>query len=84
MVKYSVANHWYVAVVVPPTGRTRSSGARRQTKTFATEVEAKQFAKAMLTDGLVVTIAGTLSPHEPTRRVVAPSDILNWIEEPEQ
>jgi len=37
----------------------------------------------MLTDGLTVTIAGTLSPHQPTRRTISSSAILDWIEEPE-
>ena len=78
-------NHWYVTVEAPSKWRAKSSRApsRRHTKAFPTEIEAKQFAKTMLTEGLKVTIAVTLSPHRPTRRVIAASAIQDWIEEPE-
>jgi hypothetical protein len=84
-VKYLVANRWYVTIEDPHTGRIKRPGtpSRRKTKSFPIEIEAKLFAKAMLTDGLKVIIAGTLSPHQPTRRLIAPSAILDWIEEPE-
>jgi hypothetical protein len=80
-----MSNQWYVTVEAPYMWRIRPTGvpSRRQTKAFPTEIEAKQFAKAMLTDGLTVTIAGTLSPHQPTRRTISSSAILDWIEEPE-
>jgi hypothetical protein len=50
------------------------------TKGFPTEVEAKQFAKAMLSEELKV-IAGTLSPHQPARRYFPSSEIGQWIED---
>jgi esterase/lipase len=52
------------------------------TKPFPTESEAKQFAKAMLSDGFRVT-AGTLNPHQPRRRTITASEINQWIEESE-
>jgi hypothetical protein len=52
----------------------------RETKSFPTEIEAKQFAIAMLSKGRKVT-AGTLSPHQPIRRTVTASEINQWIEE---
>jgi hypothetical protein len=44
--------------------------------------EAKQFAKAMLSDGIKIMV-GTLQPHQPTRRMVGSSEINQWIEEEE-
>jgi hypothetical protein len=82
-VKHSDANRWYVTVEPGARWRNKSPASyRRQTKAFPTEIEAKLFAKAMLVDGLRVTTAGTLSPHQPTRRVISPSAILDWIDEP--
>jgi hypothetical protein len=78
----AIINHWYVSVEVPSEWRSISPRAPspRQTKAFPTEVEAKQFAKAMLLDGLKVN-AGTLNPHQPIRRQIAASEINRWIEE---
>jgi hypothetical protein len=55
-------NHWYVSVEMgrnwlPTAYRARSA---RQTKAFPTEREAKQFAKAKLSEGLKVS--GHLEP----------------------
>jgi hypothetical protein len=47
--------------------------------TFPTEGEAKQFAKAMLSDGMKI-MAGTLHPHQPIRRIIGSSEINQWIE----
>ncbi|HKH19820.1 MAG TPA: hypothetical protein VKB53_02755 [Gammaproteobacteria bacterium] len=81
--EHSAANRWYVTVEPRTPRRTKSPAPyRRQTKAFPTEIEAKLFAKAMLIDGLRVTTAGTLSPHQPTRRAISPSAILDWIDEP--
>jgi hypothetical protein len=59
----------------PTSYRARSS---RQTRGFATEIEAKQFAKAKLSEEWKVT-AGTLNPHLPRRQMSA-SEINQWIE----
>jgi hypothetical protein len=77
-------NQWFVSIQTPKRWRPSSSRApfARQTKAFPTEIEAKQFAKAMLSEGLKVT-AGTLSPHLPSRRQIATSEISQWIEEKE-
>jgi hypothetical protein len=55
-----IINHWFVSVETSKQERPVSSRAARQSKEFPTEIEAKQFAKAMLSEGLKVT-AGTLS-----------------------
>jgi hypothetical protein len=85
MTRYkSITNHWFVSVETPKHLRLPlfSSAARRprETKSFPTEIEAKQFAIAMLSEGRKVT-AGTLSPHQPIRRTITASEINQWIEE---
>jgi hypothetical protein len=79
-----IANHWFVSVKTPKQRVPVSSRApsARQTKSFPTEIEAKQFAREMLSEGLKVT-AGTLSPHQPLRRQITASEIEKWIEESE-
>ena len=83
--KYTtITNRWYVSVQAPSEWQPNSSRAPfpRKTKSFPTESEAKQFAKAMLSDGCAVT-AGTLTPHPPRRRIITASKIDQWIEEKE-
>jgi hypothetical protein len=77
----TITNHWYVSVQAPSDWRPIISRAsnRRKTKSFPTENEAKQFAKAMVSEGLKV-IAGTLNPHQP-RRTITAAQIDRWIEE---
>jgi hypothetical protein len=80
-----IGNHWFVSVETPKQLRTLSFGAprpARETKAFPTEIEAKRFAIAMLSEGRKVT-AGTLSPHQPIRRTVTASEINRWISERE-
>jgi hypothetical protein len=78
-----ITNQWYVTVEAQTGGELTSSrpASPRHTKTFPTEIEAKEFAKAMLTEGLKVIIAATSAPHQPTRRAIAASAIQDWIEE---
>jgi hypothetical protein len=83
--KYTkITKRWYVSVQAPSEWRPKSSRAPfpRKTKSFPAESEAKQFAKAMLSDGFRVT-AGTLNPHQPRRRIITASEINQWIEEKE-
>ena len=85
MARYKVTtNHWFVSVETPKQLRLLSFGARgpRETKSFPTETEAKQFAIEMLSKGRNVT-AGTLSPHQPIRRTVTASKVHEWIGEEE-
>jgi hypothetical protein len=65
---------WFVSF--RPVG---SSWQARRTKGFATEAEAKRFAKAMLSKKHYIT-AGTITPHQPKRRTIADSEIAQWIE----
>jgi hypothetical protein len=77
-----INNNWYVSTEAPSQWRPTSSRApsSRRTKAFPNEIDAKQFAKAMLSEGLRVT-AGTLNPHWPRRRLIAFPEIGQWIEE---
>jgi hypothetical protein len=68
---------WYVTFEVPTDGTLSRRRHPRLTKTFATEAEAKDFARTKVNDGLIVT-AGTIIPHLP--RVSIPSvEILAWL-----
>jgi hypothetical protein len=71
-------NRWFVSATMPKQGKLR--WALKQIKGFPTETEAKQFAKAMLSDGYNVT-AGTVSPHKPIRRIIASREVYRWVEE---
>jgi len=51
----------------------------RETKTFPTEAEAKQYAKEMLSERSKI-IAGTfLNAHQPVRRIISGSELHRWI-----
>jgi hypothetical protein len=87
MARYTpITNHWFVSVQTPKHLRLRLFSSAvpraRETKSFPTEIGAKQFAKAMLSEGRKVT-AGTLSPHQPIRRTITASEINQWIGEEE-
>jgi len=58
MTRHSVKNLWFVSVEMPKHRRGEQTFAR-QTKTFPTETEAKQFAKEMLSFKNKI-VAGTL------------------------
>jgi hypothetical protein len=70
---------WYVTFEVPMDGTLqRRRRHPRLTKTFVTEAEARDFARAKFIEGLIVS-AGTIIPHLP--RVSIPStEIPAWLE----
>lgn len=70
---------WYVTFEVRKRGLLLRERSPRETKTFATEAEAKLFARAKLDDGLSV-FAGTINPHLP-RRLIPASCIAAWLAE---
>jgi hypothetical protein len=72
-------NHiWYVTFEVPRTGTMVQRRNPRLTKTFETEAEARDFARAKFDGGLIVT-AGTINPHLP-RRAIPSEEIPAWLE----
>jgi hypothetical protein len=82
MARRSVTNRWFVSVKTPRQWRLVSARApARQTKTFSTEGEAKEYAKEMLSDGNKI-IAGTLlSADQAARRIISGWDLRHWTEE---
>lgn len=68
---------WYVTFEIRKSGVLPKQRSPRETRTFATEGEAKQFAREKLEEGLAV-FAGTINPHLP-RRLIPSSDIQAWL-----
>jgi hypothetical protein len=73
---------WYVTFEVRKRGLLLRQRSPRETKTFATEAEAKLFARAKLDEGLAV-FAGTINPHLP-RRLIFSSSIAAWLAEEQE
>ena len=57
---------WYVTFEIRKRGILPKQRASRETRTFATEAEAKIFARSKLKEGLTV-FAGTINPHMRSR-----------------
>lgn len=70
---------WYVTFENRKSGLLPRQRSPRETRTFATEDEAKQFAREKFDQGLAV-FAGTMNPHVP-RRIIAASAIQAWLAE---
>ena len=69
---------WYVSFETP---RDEKRKFARVTETFASEREAKQFAREKFGPTQKIT-AGTINPHMP-KRTVPPMQVLDWVEEPD-
>ena len=70
---------WYVTFELQKRGLL--SGRRRSpraTRRFATETEARNFARAKLDEGLIV-FAGTINPQFP-KQLVTSAEIADWID----
>jgi hypothetical protein len=75
-------NTWYVTFEVQKRGALRRRRSPRATRTFETETEAKNFARAKFNQGLIV-YAGTINPHSP-RQAIPSSSIPSWLESPQE
>lgn len=65
---------WYVAFRQP----NEAPGVYvRNTRTFQTEIDAKQFAQERFSEGCDVS-AGTINPYNP-KKTVGPLQIQNWL-----
>ncbi len=83
MAKHKMAdNHWFVSVETPKQSRRGMRLHARQTKTFLTEVEAKQFAKEILSETKIFMAGTFLSADQPKRRIVSGCHVRRWIDEP--
>lgn len=70
---------WYVTVELRKSGVLPRQRRPRETKTFATEADAKIFARSRADEGLAV-FAGTINPYSP-KRLILSSQISAWLEE---
>lgn len=70
---------WYVTFEVHKRGTLQERRSPRATRTFATEGEARQFARTKFDEGLIVH-AGTLNPHLP-RRTILSGDVPGWLDD---
>jgi hypothetical protein len=68
---------WYVTFEVRRHGVRPKPRSPHETRTFATEADAKTFARAKLEDG-VVLLAGTLNPYSP-KQLIPASCIQSWL-----
>jgi hypothetical protein len=68
---------WYITFETQKHGTLPRRRSPRETRTFASETEAKHFARAKLDEGLVV-FAGTINPHLP-KQIIPSSSILSWL-----
>ena len=73
-----MAPSWYVTFECSR-GLLPKRRSPRETRTFATEGEAKVFARSRLDEGLIV-FAGTINPHLP-RRHIPSSHVHMWLTE---
>jgi hypothetical protein len=72
---------WYVTFENRKRGLLPRRRSPRETRTFASEAEAKTFARAKLDEGLIV-FGGTINPHLP-KRLVPTSSLQLWLAEAE-
>jgi hypothetical protein len=77
-----MTHSWYVTFEVHKRGTLQRRRSPRATKTFETEEEAREFARAKFDEGLIVH-AGTVIPHLP-RRTIPSSDIPAWLDDQHQ
>ena len=83
MARHTVKNHWFVSLEMPKQRRSSAQVFARQTKTFSTEAEAKQFAKEMLSNKYKIVAGTLLGTDQPARRFISGSQLHRWIEEEE-
>ena len=70
---------WYVSYIAG--GPMFDERPHRATKTFASEDEAKEFARTRIEAGDQTLIAGTINPVQP-KRVISSASILAWLDGP--
>ena len=68
---------WYVTFEVRKRSTLPKQRSPRETRTFATEAEAKAFVRAKLDEGLAV-FAGTINPSVP-RQLIPSARIQAWL-----
>jgi len=80
MARHKVKNDWFVSVEMPKHRQGEQTFAR-QTKSFPTETEAKQFAKEMLSSKSKIVAGTLLGAYLPVRRIISGSQLNSWVKE---
>jgi len=80
MARRTVPNRWFVSVEMPSSSR-RIAERARQTRTFPTEVEAKQYAREMLFHGKKIVAGTLLGVDQSSRRIISGWQLHRWISE---
>jgi hypothetical protein len=83
MARHTVKNRWFVSVEMPKHRQGEQTFAR-QTKTFPTETEAKQFVKEMLSNKKKIVAGTLLGAYLPARRIISGSQLNSWVRERDQ
>ena len=68
---------WYVTFQIRQRGALPRPRCPRQTTTFATEAEARRYARARIEEGLIV-FAGTINPYLP-KQLIPAEHIIDWL-----
>ena len=84
MARRTLKNHWFVSVEVPKQLRSSRNESARQTKTFPTETEAKQFVKEMLSNKKKIVAGTLLGAYLPVRRIISGSQLYSWVREQDE
>jgi len=77
----SLGMTWYVSYAA--SGDMLCERTHRATKTFGSEIEAKDFARARAKAGDKTLIAGTINPTVP-KRVIPSASIPDWLDDSSQ
>ena len=83
MARRTRTDNWFVSVEALRPERLERWTPRRETRTFPTEAEAKQYAKEMLSERNKILAGTLLSPDQPVRRIITAAELHHWIEEEE-
>ena len=80
MARRTRTDNWFVSVEALRPERLERWTPRRETRTFPTEAEAKQYAKDMLSDRNKIVAGTLLSANRSVRRIISGSELHSWIE----
>jgi len=85
MARRTMKDHWFVSVEAPKQlRRAFPYKLSRQTKTFPTEADAKQFAREMLSEKHRIFAGTLLGVHLPVRRFISGSQLYSWVREQDE
>ena len=77
-----MARTWYVTFEAQKRGILPRRRSPRVTSTFDTEMEAKEFARQKVSEGLAV-YAGTINPYVP-KQLISASRVSTWLDDAQE